>query len=153
MGKRKSTEDPVEDPPHPSLFNPATRPFVQAPPRPSSHRTVPIRNIPLRNAPLIPPPSQPSSPAFSLSNLSSLPSEFVRPPSTIGTSRSAPEVSQSSLQFENRILRSQLDCVTADLKREKERSQEEIGTIRAQFAAEKRAYLEYIESLGGGMRM
>jgi hypothetical protein len=146
MGKRKSTEDPVEDLPRPSSFKPATRPIVQVPSRPITHR-------PVRKILPFPPPSQPPSPAFSLSNLSTLPSDFAPPPSTIGTSRSAPEASHSSLQFENRILRSQLDCLTADLKREKERSQEEIVTIKAQFAAEKQAYLEYIESLGGGMRM
>ena len=51
------------------------------------------------------------------------------------------------------LLRSRLKATEQLLQREQLRARQEIVTLQEQFAAERQAYMEYIERLQGGMRV
>lgn len=148
----------VQNSPEAPLPAPVTRQS-----RPSVPEVVlPLRR-PIRPRPIVPtappsaPPSEPPSPAFSFAPLSpptdlSGTSNFG-PPSTLGTSRSVPDFSTQSLELELSILRSRLSATEGLLRREQSRAQQEVESLRSQFAAERTAYLAFIEQLKGNMRV
>lgn len=117
-----------------------------APPSTSSRPEVviPVRRRPPR--PLITATPPPTSPAFSFTDLeptSGMSSTSrLGPPSTLGASRSVPDFSATRLHHENNLLRAQLTAARRRLEQE-----------QAQFAAERQAYEEYIQSLKGDMNV
>jgi hypothetical protein len=80
-------------------------------------------------------------PSSSLS-LTSFP---IAPPSTIGTSRSAPDYAPSSLQLEVIILRARLAASEASVQNERNRAR----TLEEQLVTERQAYENYIKMLEG----
>ena len=116
---------------------------VVPPPRPRLIKSIQsIKPINLIN----PPPSAPTSPAFSVLGLSSQ-SSIGPPPSFIGSSSSAPPLSSPSQQLEISILRSQLEAARFLLDREQTRSREALEAKEAQFEQERAAYQAYIKTL------
>ena len=98
-----------------------------------------------------PSPSTSFSPVDYSSSFSS--GSHLGPPSTIGTSRSVPDLSSHSLQLEVDLLQSRLRTTELLLKREQEQSRQELITVREQFAAERKAFREYIAKLRGDMQL
>jgi hypothetical protein len=89
------------------------------------------------------PATIPATPSFSpAQSFADLP-----PPSPIGTTSSLPALSSSSQLLEIAILKSQLDAANKSLRRERERSQQELQVLREQFDRERSAYQDYIKSL------
>lgn len=121
----------------------STRPIIAAAPAP-----------PIPPAPSAPPSRRPSS-SFSFSPV--VPSSSfssgsqLGPPSTIGTSRSVPDFSAQSLRLEVSLLQSRLTATEQLLRREQERSRQELATLQEQIIAERRAYMEFIDKLKGDM--
>ena len=98
-----------------------------------------------------PSPSTSFSPIDYSSSFSS--GSHLGPPSTIGTSRSVPDLASHSLQLEVDLLQSRLRTTELLLKREQEQSRQELITVREQFAAERKAFREYIAKLRGDMQL
>jgi hypothetical protein len=125
----------------PSPTKPTQRPEV----------VIPIKRRSSRPTIAATPP--PPSPAFSFANLepsSAAPSTSqLAPYSTLGASRSVPDFSTSRLQLENGILRSQLAATRRRLEQEQDRARQELQSQQEQFAAERQAYIDYIDRLRG----
>ena len=96
-------------------------------------------------------PSTSFSPVDYSSGFSS--GSHLGPPSTIGTSRSVPDLSSHSLQLEVDLLQSRLRTTELLLRREQEQSRQELITVREQFAAERKAFRDYIAKLRGDMQL
>ena len=111
----------------------------------------PRSRFPPRETPdsFVPPTTSFSSSSFadSFSPHPSAFSDLGPPPSTIGTSRSAPSFSSHSHTLEITLLRSELEAANALLRREKERSAQELESLREQFSRERSAYAAYIKTL------
>lgn len=103
------------------------------------------------------PPSRRASSSTSFSPIEQSSSfssgSHLAPPSTIASSRSVPDFSSNSLRLEVSLLRSRLKATEQLLQREQLRARQEIVTLQEQFAAERQAYMEYIERLQGGTRV
>jgi hypothetical protein len=114
------------------------------PPPPISNRAEVVVYQPKNRLPRKP-ATVPATPSFSPSQSFSL--IDLPPPSPIGTSSSLPSLSSSSHLLEIAILKSQLDAANESLRRERERSQQELQVQRDQFDRERSAYQDYIKSL------
>ena len=103
------------------------------------------------------PPSRHASSSTSFSPIEQSSSfssgSHLAPPLTIALSRSVPDFSSNSLRLEVSLLRSRLKATEQLLQREQLRARQEIVTLQEQFAAERQAYMEYIERLQGGTRV
>lgn len=62
-----------------------------------------------------------------------------------------PDFSAQSLRLEVSLLQSRLTATEQLLRREQERSRQELATLQEQIIAERRAYMEFIDKLKGDM--
>jgi hypothetical protein len=140
--KRKKPDDTPEPT---SVRTPSTR----------SNRAEVVLN-PLRIP--TPPPHPPSPlPSYTIVNLpspfSSVPTaDSGPPPSVIATSSTSSSFSSSSQVLEIAILRSQLDAANEVIRRERERSQQEMRALQEQFDRERAAYQTFINSINSARR-